>query len=677
MPNHIAILHRVPHSVRWTGGVLTALILSVWLFLALFNWNMLRGPIAREASLVSGRPIRIDGDLKVHLLSWTPSATVGGLKVGNPAWMKGGDLAEIGTLAISVKLLPLLVGRLELPLVDIEKPMIWLFRDTQDRANWRKNPTNKAAAKLPPIQRFVIHDGHLHWVDQVHKLTIQGTLQSHEDPGRAGSGAFELNGDGTINKDPFQLRLYGGALVNVRPDTPYAFDATIKAGATHVAAHGSVIKPFDFGQIRAALVVSGADLADLYDLTGLTLPNTPAYRLTADVTRDNKIYTFSHLGGRVGGSDLEGGFKVDNTSGRPNVHADLRSRSLDVKDLGSLVGAPVAGERHTTLQKVQAAQRTAEARLLPDATLNVSRVRKMDAVLHYRADSVLARPGLPLRHARLDLTLDHGVLEMNPISFSFPHGDLTGKVRLDASTDIPTEDVDLRVTNVHVEDFLKKGAGDAPLEGAIEARAKLHGHGDSVHKAAASANGTLAFVMPHGKMRQAFAELMGVDAIKGLGLFLAKDQRETGVRCAVADFRAVNGVLQARNLVMDTDPVVAAGGGNIDLNTEALNLTLQGHPKSFQLLHISAPITIPGHLVSPKFGIKPGAAPAQAGAAIALGALLGPVAVILPFIDVGLSKDADCAALMREGEQKGAPVKPSMTTPAKVKALPAGPVKKK
>jgi uncharacterized protein involved in outer membrane biogenesis len=668
VPSRFAAFYRIPAPIRWVGGSIALLVLAIVLFLWWFNWNMLRGPIAREASIISGRPISIQGDLKVHLLTWTPTASVGGLKVGNPAWMKGGDLADVGTLTVSVKLLPLLVGRLELPLVSLDKPVVSLFRDADDRANWRSDQSNKKPAKLPPIQRFVIHDGKLKWVDQKRKLTIIGAIQSHEDSAHAGGGAFELNGNGTINTDPFVLKVMGGALLDVHHDKPYPFDADIRSGGTHVVAHGQVTKPFDFGQIRTSLMVSGTDLANLYDLTGLVFPNTPPYQLAAEVVRDEKVYTFSRLHGRVGGSDLEGGFKVDNTSGRPNVHADLRSRTLDVKDLGSLVGAPVPGERTTALQKTQAAQRAAESRLLPDATLNVSRVRKMDAVLHYRADSLIARPGLPLRHARLDLTLDHGVLTMDPISFSFPHGDLTGKVRLDATQDVPREDVDLRVTNVHIEDFMKKGAGDPPLEGTLEARAKLHGYGDSVHKAASTADGTVAFVVPHGKMRQAFAELLGVDVVKGLGLFLGKDQRETGVRCAVADFQAVHGVLQARNLVMDTDVVLANGKGNIDLNTEGLDLALQGHPKKFQILHLSAPITVKGHLVSPKFGVDAGKVAAQAGAAVALGALLGPVAVILPFVDAGLAKDADCVAMMGEGKQEGAPVKGSMTTPAKAKA---------
>jgi hypothetical protein len=44
-------------------------------------------------------------------------------------------------------------------------------------------------------------------------------------------------------------------------------------------------------------------------------------------------------------------------------------------------------------------------------------------------------------------------------------------------------------------------------------------------------------------------------------------------------------------------------------------------------------------------------------AAVALGAFLSPVAAILPFVDVGLAKNADCAGLTAQAQAQGAPVK--------------------
>ncbi len=652
-------LQRIPRKVWWGLGISSLLILALVLFLNWFNWNMLRGPIAREASARTGRRVRIDGDLNVHLWSWTPTITINGLKIGNPAWMGGGDLADIDRLTVSAKLLPLLVGRVELPLVDAERPDIQLYRGADNRINWQFG-RSAAPAKLPPIQDFIIHDGHLDFVDKTRGLTIVGTMQSNESG--AGGGSFRLVGNGSINREPFLVSISGASLMNVRHDQPYPFDANIRAGATQVIAHGELPKPFDFGQIRTALTVSGSNFANLYYLTGLALPTTPAYRLTGELLRNGTTYTFHNVAGHVGGSDLEGVFKVyREADGRPDLHANLASRKLNIADLGSLLGAPTSGIAKTPAQQADAAKLKSEGRLLPDAKLNVVRVRVMDAVLHYRAASVQAGKDLPLTSFALALTLNHGVLSADPLSFSLPHGDLTAHVRLDARPDVPLTDIDARIVNLRMEDFIHTG-GQPAVEGLIEARAKLHGSGGSVHDAASSANGSLTVVGPHGEIRQVMAELLGVDVIKGLGLYLAKSQSQTNVRCAVASFQAVNGVLDARTLILDTDPVLVTGTGSIDMRAETVNLALTGHPKKFQLIRLKAPITVTGKLRSPKIGVKAGQVGVQVAEAVALGAVLSPLAAILPFVDPGLTKNADCAGLIAQAGAQGAPVKAATTT---------------
>jgi len=208
-----------------------------------------------------------------------------------------------------------------------------------------------------------------------------------------------------------------------------------------------------------------------------------------------------------------------------------------------------------------------------------------------------------------------------------------------------------------------RGSANPPVEGTLEARAELHGVGDSVHKAASTANGTVAIAVPNGQMRQLFAEALGIDATKAVGLLIDKSQKETGVRCALADFSANNGVLTARNLVLDTDPVLAKGSGTIDLRTETLDLSLEGKPKTFRLVRVKAPITLTGQILSPHVGIKAGRVPLQAAEAVGLAVVATPLAAVIPFLDPGLAKNADCASLLSEAEQKGAPVKPSQAPP--------------
>ena len=644
-----------PRALYWTAGVLLAIVLAIVLFLTFANWNMLRGPIGRYATTVTGRKITLEGDLKVHPWSWSPEADIGGLKIGNPRGVPG-LMADIPQARVKVKILPLLAGHWNLPLLDLEKPTFWLFVDRDGRGNWRANAAQKNPTKLPPIEHFIINTGRLGFVDLPKGLKIYGTLQSSESASEKGGGHFTLVGRGVENRHPFLVDIRGDPLLNLKADQPYGFSADVRAADTHVIGKGQLAKPFDFGQIRAALTVSGGDFANLYDLTGLALPNTPPYRLSGDLVRSGTSYTFTHVRGTVGSSDLAGDFKVARIDDRPNLKADLHSRLLNIYDLGSLVGAPKRGAR-TPEQQAEMSKQKAEHRLLPDATLNIPRVRSTDATLHYTADKVAGVSALPVSHVLLDLKLDHGVLTLSPLNFSLPRGTVTSKIRIDARTNDPKDDVDVRVTNAHLEDFFKGGA-NAPLQGVLEARAQLHGVGDSVHKAASTAGGTAALAVPGGKVRKLIAEGLGIDVVNALGLYIAKDQSDTDLRCAVADFSAANGVLSVHDAVLDTDRVLAKGAGEVNLGAETLNFTLNGEPKKLRIGRVMAPITLSGPIRSPKIGVKAGKAPVQAGAAVALGAVF-PLAAILPFIDPGLAKNANCAGLLTEARATGAPVKAS------------------
>jgi uncharacterized protein involved in outer membrane biogenesis len=186
-------------------------------------------------------------------------------------------------------------------------------------------------------------------------------------------------------------------------------------------------------------------------------------------------------------------------------------------------------------------------------------------------------------------------------------------------------------------------------------RAILHGRGKSLHEVGSTAEGTLSIAVPHGDIRNAFAELMGINAANGLGLLLTKNQEKTGIRCGVANFKAEGGVFAAQDIVFDTDKVLITGKGEIDLGTENLDLTLNGQPKKFRFFRIKSSIALDGTLSKPKVGLTPGNTPGQVALATVLGVVATPIASILAFIDPGLAKDADCSSLLAEAQSQGAP----------------------
>lgn len=664
---------RLPGPGRWIAGVFGALVLLLIIFIMLFDWNWLRGPIAHFASKKIHREVRINGNLRVHLLTWTPTVRVEGITVGQPDWAPKGHMLEVESFTASVKLMPLFIGHIDVPLVDIEKPNVVLIQNAKGQANWdfstpdeKKKPSKPL--KLPPIQQFVIADGHLSANIAPRKLAFSGTINSTERNTGTNAETFHLGGDGTLNGRAFQMRVAGGPLINIHRDQPYPFDARVSAGSTVITAKGDIPHPFDFGRVGASVSIQGEDLNNLYYLTGLALPNTPPYRVAGRLTREGKLYRFNGFSGRVGTSDLEGNLSVDTAPKRPFLKAALHSRLLDFKDLASLFGAPGASKAATPEQKAATRAQTAGGgRILPDATLQTERMRIMDADVTYKASAVNA-PNLPLRAVSLGVKLDDGLLTLNPIALTFPQGSLNGNAQLNARPATPVTNVDLRLSNVRMEQFIPTSKGaQPPLDGTLQARAKLRGVGNSVHKAASTADGQFTAVIPGGHIREAFAELLGVNAAKGLIQLLGKNKDETPLRCAVADFNVQNGVLQARHIVVDTTVVVVNGTGNINLGDESLNLTLEGKSTKFRVGHLNLPITIGGHLKSPTFGVKPGSAIAQGGVAAVLGAAVNPLLAILPFVDLGTAKNADCAGLYQEARTSPAAVAPKAAPPAKAR----------
>lgn len=659
----------VVEGLRWAITILIALIAALLIVLYFLNWNSMRGPIARYVSWRIGRPVQITGDLKVNLFSFTPGASVDGLVIGNPPWLPSPQMAVAQNLTFKMRLLPYLFGgEVYMPLVSVDHPNILIVRDATGRTNWDFNGEKGSSEgmKIPPIQHFVIKEGHVEIHDLRRRMSFVGTVSSHEDAGGQ-KAAFTLDGDGLLNNRKFTAAIRGGPLINVDVAKPYGFQADIHAGPTHVVAAGQIVHPFDLGGIVADMDVTGPNMSQLYYLTGLAWPGTPPYHLKGHLERQDSLYKISNMTGTVGDSDLEGWLSVDAT-GKPFLRGDLKSRVLHFDDLGPLLGAPPAAKDRARALAAGATQAEVAPmkHLLPDTPLQVDRVRQMNADVTYSADSVKSQD-FPLRSASTHVKLTDGVLTLDPMSFTFVQGKLTGSASIDARKDIPATDIDARLTDIRLEQFV---SGNPPsVEGLLVARAKLHGTGISIQKTANTASGAITTIIPSGKIRAAFAELAGINVLNGLGLLLSGDTSDTNIRCAVAHFSVDNGTMTARHFVFDTDPVLITGKGTMALDGESMNLEIQGHPKKFRILHLGAPILITGTLDKPQISVDAGKALPQGGLAAAL-AFLSPLAAIIPFVDPGLAKDANCASVVNTGKQNGAPITKKVkaqTTPAKPK----------
>jgi uncharacterized protein involved in outer membrane biogenesis len=258
-----------------------------------------------------------------------------------------------------------------------------------------------------------------------------------------------------------------------------------------------------------------------------------------------------------------------------------------------------------------------------------------------------------MRDLVLGVKLDHGVITIDPARVTLALGQVDARARIDARHDVPAVALNVALTGARLESLIHGGGsaivGAEPLAGELQMHANLHGAGRSVHEAVANADGDIRLSIPHGEIRKAVAELLGINVINGLGLVLSGDESKTDLRCAVADFHAAHGALTVQRFVIDTGVVLATGTGQANLKSETMNLAINGHPKKFRIGRIMAPITVSGPWNSPHVGVDAGKAVAQAGVGAALGALVSPIAAAIPFISTGTAHDVDCAKLLAGG----------------------------
>ncbi|HEX2116009.1 MAG TPA: AsmA-like C-terminal region-containing protein, partial [Alphaproteobacteria bacterium] len=199
-------------------------------------------------------------------------------------------------------------------------------------------------------------------------------------------------------------------------------------------------------------------------------------------------------------------------------------------------------------------------------------------------------------------------------------------------------------------------------------RAEIKGQGNSLKALLASTNGHLGLAMEQGRIGSLLIELMGIDVAESLGV-LAAGNKPVPLRCFIADFEFIDGVMGSKAFVIDTADTNITGEGAINFKSERIDFRLVPHPKDFSPFTARTPINITGPLGD--IAIRPEAAPlvARLGLATALSAVLTPLAAPLAFLDAGLGKDSDCGAFVqevrgrieqqkREGTRSGEPAAP-------------------
>ncbi len=646
---------------RWPwvlGGVVALLVAAV----ALFQWDWLIPTVEKQASAALGRPVTLT---HLHVrLGWVPHIEAEGVVIGNPEdWHGGGNLATADKLSVDVDAMAYIHGRqIVIPDITVDHPQVDAQQLADGKNNWTFPSSGNApsTSPAPKIGNLQINDGHAHVVSAKLRADFNVEIATKDAEGdKLGQPAqpsqIVASAKGTYAKQPILARFTGGALLSLRDDaTPYPINLQIDNGPTKVSLVGTVKDPLAFAGADLKLNIAGPDMSLLLPLTGIAIPKTPAYSIAGSLDYAAGSVRFAHVAGKVGSSDLEGEFGIDTTQQRPVLTADLQSRLVDLKDLGGFIGAQPGDASKGTKAAAPAAN---TGRVLPNDPISLPKLNVADVHLKYRAGRIEGR-SQPLDNMRADLNIVNGEVKLTPLAFGLGKGQITSTIDLAEQGQGVKANVATDFQRIDIGRLLAS-AGAGQGAGIIGGRAVIQGTGRSFAEILGHGNGELKLYMGSGgNLSALLVDLSGLEFGNALLSALGVPSR-TKINCLITDLTLQQGLATMRTMFLDTDEARTVGKGTLSFYNEALGLQLNTDPKHFSVGTLNAPINITGTFAAPHVRPDVAVVAEKAGAAIALGVVLTPLAALLPTIQLGTGEDGACSGALR-----GAQTPPRLQVPA-------------
>jgi uncharacterized protein involved in outer membrane biogenesis len=630
-------------------ATLIGLLFLAWLLLFVTKGRFLKGTFERIASSTTERTVRVAGDFQFYFAPIDIKFLADGLTISNPSWAPRPNFFASHHIETRVETFPLIFGRRRAEYLVLDGGQVDAEWDKQRRNTWTFGDPNAKGAPFqwPVIQRAIVTGTQVRYVDPALLLVTDVKV----DTIRAGGTTITDNrvnfsGNGTLRGKPFVMN--GGIL---SPNSTVTFGRTklvlhAQSGPTLLDVNGVLPAATQIEGSDLNVTVRGPNLARLFDFLGVAVPDTRRYRFNSKLTKAGDEWRFTRLSGFFGDSDLGGRMTISLPKDRLLIVADLASKSVDMLDVGPFVGYNPerldAQGASGTITRVNGTPR-----MLPDAPLRADALAIFDAKVNYRVTRVRA-DNLPISDVALTLDLDHGLLKLSPLTMDFSGGRLASDIVINSREKPVHTDYDIRLATTPMGKLLKGfGVEESGTTGAIRARVKMTGRGDTVHDSLASSNGRIAIVLPKGSFWTRNVQLSEFD----IGVFVQKMfqdklKKPVEINCGLLGFTVRDGVAAADPILIDTDKNVMTATGGFSFKDESLDIRFRADAKKFSLFSGQSPVGINGHFAAPGIQIISPELLTRGGAGLALGLAASPLAAVLAFVDVGDAKDTACGPVL-------------------------------
>lgn len=647
-----AWLEKRPPPIRIairTVAILFLVLFAIWLILFITKGRFLKGPFERFTTAQLERKVEIGGDFQLYFAPFNVKFYAENISIANPEWAREKRFFVAKRVDSRLAIIPLIFGQRILRFADLDGAQVALEWDKGNEHNsWTFGDTDDPPQplKLPRIARAAITDSGVTYRDPRLQLFADIDVDTVKATDSRIDEAIRFSGRGTMRAQPFTVT---GALASP--------NATVAGGKNKLTLHavglgntldvaGTLPGPTELEGADLRLQARGANLSRLFDFLGVAIPDTRRYRVTSALTYEDEVWKLTGIKGVFGDSDLAGSLSVSQPKGRVYLKADLTTRSLNIIDAGPFIGYEV-----DRLDKMGAggAIKTVggRPRVLPDSPLRADALKRFDADLRYKVAKVRAE-SFPVSNVDLTLSLKRGLMEMKPLTFLLAGGKVASDISIDSRPAVVRTAYDIRLSPTRLGTLLVRfGVEESGTTGTVSGRIQMVGHGDSLRQSLATSNGRIAFVLPQGSFWTRNIQLAELDVGTFVQkLFEDKLKKPVEINCGVIAFTVRNGVGAADPILIDTQKNVVVGRGGFSFRSEAIDMAVRADGKKFSLFSGQSPVAVGGYLAAPRIDPISDQLLGRAGAGLGLAIVATPVALILPFVDPGDAKSAQCGPVL-------------------------------
>lgn len=659
---------RTKKIMMWSTIGLFAVLLAFVLFLLVFDWNAARPWINQKVSEGTGRNFAINGDLTLNWQrtqpatdtwrDWIPAPRLSAhdVTLSDPIGSKtDANMVEVGHITFSVNPLPLLAKTIVIPTLQLDDPIVRLERKRDGQNNWTFKK-NEPSPWTVDLQRLLFYKGEITLKDEIKHIDAKANIDTLE-PTAQNDYVVGWKLSGTLNGAKISGDGKAGALLALKNvDKPFPLAANLNVGKTSIRINGTVTKPQELAAINMQLHLSGASMADLYPITGITLPKTPEFstegQLTGVMNARGGKWTYDKFKGKVGESDIGGTLTYESKEPRPLLSGTVVSNLLRLSDLGPIIGA----DSNESKKERGVAPNQPSNKVLPVEKFTTERWGSIDADVKITGRKIVKDESLPIENLDTHLKLQDKVVTLMPLNFGVAGGNMIANIKMDGSSNLIKAEIKLSARHLKLKQLFPTFEAMQASFGEVNGDTSLSATGNSIASMLASSNGEIKALINQGTISKLLLEQIGLN-VGNVVLSQLFGDKQVKLNCMASDLSVTNGLIQTRTLILDTEDAVLYITGNIDLAQEKLDLTINPKTKGLRIISLRAPLYVKGDFKTPKVSIDKGVVALKSGGVIALG-VLAPVAALLPLINVGSQKEEDnkCAVLLKEARDK--PVAP-------------------